>query len=630
MSKPQSINSYAWQLLAITFIAFLVRVYLIDAQPLSGDEAFTIITWTSSSPAELLSHIAQIDPQPPLALFSYYIWLKTIGSTEFAARLLSVLVSVITVPCTTTLAALLFNRRTALLTGILSALNPFQLQVAQDVRPYALWICLSTMSAIFSSRVYASNNISPRKWAQFTAISIASIFTFYLQGLVMVAQNYLALFNGLQRPLKWWLGWIASQLLVGGMLGAWLLAGGFQNSTYQPTATTPDLLPTLATLLIGNTNPYQAYLQPMLGILVLASAIMLWAKTRHFSVVFIATNIVVPFALLTTLTLATRQGFFRARYIGAISPYLVILIAATIQISIQRSTTRFIATIILATMLISSAITIINYHFNPQYAKAPPWQSLMAYLDHEASESDIIIQNYPDPAFSYYYQGSARTTIIPSSAHPEPITTGKQLKQAISNTDYVWFLPVPSQAWDDRQVVDMWMHENLQFISETWIGQFHLFRYAQWNPELTAIGKSTYIIFNNVARLDGYRITQQRTSYTAGDTITIELFITPLNQTSTDLTMFVHLIHSMQPTPPIAQDDHPPQHARLTTRTWTPNHLIRDVATITLPSNTPPGDYLVVLGFYDPTTNLRIPLTNQINQPEPDGALVTTITIATR
>ncbi|NDJ54315.1 MAG: hypothetical protein GYB68_14685, partial [Chloroflexi bacterium] len=63
----------AWRLIglaALLLVGFALRLYRLEAQPLSGDEAYSVVVWTQTPPAELLSSIAlaTTEPHPPLAL----------------------------------------------------------------------------------------------------------------------------------------------------------------------------------------------------------------------------------------------------------------------------------------------------------------------------------------------------------------------------------------------------------------------------------------------------------------------------------------------------------------------------------------------------------------------------------
>ena len=76
------------------------------------------------------------------------IWLH-FGQSEFFIRSLSVLMAAATVPAIYWLAALLYDRRVALIAAVLLTFNAYQLRYAQEARSYALFVLLTTLSSAF-------------------------------------------------------------------------------------------------------------------------------------------------------------------------------------------------------------------------------------------------------------------------------------------------------------------------------------------------------------------------------------------------------------------------------------------------------------------------------------------------
>lgn len=82
----------------------------------------------------------------------------------------------------------------------------------------------------------------------------------------------------------------------------------------------------------------------------------------------------------------------------------------------------------------------------------------------------------------------------------------------------------------------------------------------------------------------------------------------PLTQ---DFTLFVHVLDAAGSL--VAQHDSAPVNGFLPTSAWRPALTVHDTTEITLPPDLPHGKYRVVVGFYDPTTLARLPVT----QPTP-------------
>ncbi len=114
-----------------------LRFFGLDAQPLWLDEAFSL--WVARLPVlEIPGWLVQIDHHPPLYYALLAGWISGLGTSEWALRSLSALLSVVAVPLTAVAARRLVGREAALVAAILVALAPFQVRYAQEARMYAL------------------------------------------------------------------------------------------------------------------------------------------------------------------------------------------------------------------------------------------------------------------------------------------------------------------------------------------------------------------------------------------------------------------------------------------------------------------------------------------------------------
>lgn len=624
----------------ILVIGFGLRIYRLDAQPLSGDEAFSVINWGQTSLGDLLGRIALIDPQPPIALLSFHGWTKLTGYTEFATRMFSVLASTTTIALAYRLGHELGNQKIGLVSATLCAVNPYQIWCAQDARGYSLWMATSAIAG-WAFLTFLRKPNQTQRAILYSLASAVSIYTFYLEGFLLVAQNLYA-FLKLRRSRQYLLRWISSQIGIALLLSPWILRPELWRSGYQPTAGQPDITLALQTLLMGNTLPtqlqtpltqhiYQTISPATLITLILIAAglVMLWLSPFKEGAGILTLLSLIPAILLATLTILTGKGYFRARYISASSLPLIITTAFMLLITFGDKTrhraahTTITAAIALGIATLDS-IGIWHYHFNPQFAKAPNWRGIVEVLNEQTRPTDLIIRNFPDPAFDYYYGGNTPYTLLPAQANADPVETAQTLESICAQHDYLWFLPVESPAWDRDQIVAAWLSTNAQFISEQWIGRSHLLQYTSWEAENDDITNPVRLTFGSAARLDGYRLTPPQPHWEAGETIYLELFWHPLAQTEESLTIFVHVLGPPNPegSPLWTQDDHPPQNGRISTQSWTIGELYRDVYKLVLPSNLQAGQYSVTVGLYNPETSERLPLGNNIRQAGPNEAIL--------
>jgi hypothetical protein len=109
-----------------------------------------------------------------------------------------------------------------------------------------------------------------------------------------------------------------------------------------------------------------------------------------------------------------------------------------------------------------------------------------------------------------------------------------------------------------------------------------------------------------------------------GTAITARLFWQAQDWLSTDFTAFVHIVGPDGRL--AAQMDKPPLDGFLPTSTWYPGQRVVDEFTMTLPNDAAPGVYTLYTGFYDPTTQARLPI-SQGEQAVGDAFVVGTVTV---
>jgi hypothetical protein len=616
----------------------VLHIWQLDAQALSGDEAFSIINWTRTSLDYLLKTIAVIDPQPPIALLSLFGWVRLVGDSVFAARMLSVLFSLIAVAATYAIARPLLGRRTALIAMTIVAVNPFQLWYAQDIRSYAPWIGFSALTLACLVRAFRRPS-SRANWFIYILFAILSAYAYYLEAFMLIVHNLYALTHIItQRKLI--RPWILSQLTIAVALAPWYLPQFIRGGGYQPTAGGPQPILALQTFLTGSTLPPAVAhftlipsLPPLLTILIViliaTALIFLWQHYSLTTSILLTSASLLPTIALALLAMFTGKGYFHPRYVAASVIPLIIAVASLSSIPKRQFPYTYLAYSAPALLLLLSAISIFAYRTDPTMAKAPPWPQIIETLNEQAAPGDLILRNYPDPAFSYYYTGSIDVETLPAGENLPSDQTIAQLSELASQHDYIWFMPVESAAFDRDRVVATWLQQNAQPISEQRIGPTILLQYTLWDRVEPAHRFDTTPTFTDTVSLIGYRITPPTQHWDRSITLFIELFWNPIASSAAPLTFYVHLIGPLSPTntPLWAQDDQPPQDGRLNTTTWLPDQPFRDVYQITIPSDAAPGAYWLTTGLYDPTTGDRITLESDASLIDTNSANIVSFTL---
>ncbi|MCL4489737.1 MAG: glycosyltransferase family 39 protein [Chloroflexi bacterium] len=107
---------------------------------------------------------------------------------------------------------------------------------------------------------------------------------------------------------------------------------------------------------------------------------------------------------------------------------------------------------------------------------------------------------------------------------------------------------------------------------------------------------------NSAIALAGFSLDPQKVQ--AGNPLELTLFWKGVQPVSRDYTVFVHLLDSSGRI--VAQNDHQPQNGEYPTSLWDAGEQVQDVATLTVPTESPAGKYQIEVGLYDPNTLQRL------------------------
>jgi hypothetical protein len=108
-------------------------------------------------------------------------------------------------------------------------------------------------------------------------------------------------------------------------------------------------------------------------------------------------------------------------------------------------------------------------------------------------------------------------------------------------------------------------------------------------------------------------------SLVAGDDVVVALEWTAEQAPSRDYTVFVHLLNHQGEI--VTQADGPPRSGDFPTSAWRPGDRVPDRRLLTIPPNTPAGDYNLAAGMYEPDTLDRLPARDSANEPWPENAV---------
>ncbi len=187
-------TSWRLPLGAVLVVGFLVSVVSVGRPSLSLDES--VSTWLAYSPWHVFTQtVLHREPNMSLYYLSLRGW-KAVASTVFGhgagaetiVRTFSVAASVGALAVIMVVTCRLFDRRTALVCGLLLAVDPLVVMFAQDARGYALSLLLvSASSALFVRGIREPSGWG--LWLGYAVVSALAAYTNFWAALVPLAHG---------------------------------------------------------------------------------------------------------------------------------------------------------------------------------------------------------------------------------------------------------------------------------------------------------------------------------------------------------------------------------------------------------------------------------------------------------
>lgn len=412
------------ELVVVTFLGTLLRVYRVGDQGFWIDEVFMITMATERSLSELLFVVPQFEPHPPLYNVFMWAWVGIFGTSEIAMRSSSVLFSIATIPLVYLLVRRLFGRSTTGIVGAFVAVSPFQIWYAQEARMYALLVLLTVAS--FYLLVGLTESYTRRTASGYVVVGVALAYLHIYGLFVLLAQ---VLFLGLQyigetdaevRPLRRLVGIYGS---IGLLTSPWtglLLHRLIAPEQYPADAAAwlqppePDVLFEAFSLLSFGvtqmTRPYNVLSHPpRLFLLVVAVPLVVLVGLKSMGefqterselrlvLLWLLVPMLVPFVISVTV-----RPIFQLRYIIVAAPAFLILVVRGIQ-SRSSMPVRYGLVVLILTGMV---VPLPGYYTEPHKDQ---WDDAAAYVSENAEPGDVVIVvpgwtwTGPSDGFRYYF-----------------------------------------------------------------------------------------------------------------------------------------------------------------------------------------------------------------------------------
>ena len=347
-------------------------------QSLWGDEGFSAIL--SMKPFGEMIKIVANDTSPPLWNISEWLAFRLFGTGEPVIRALSLFFFLITVFFVYKIGALIWNKKTGLLAGLLTALNPFFFTYAFEGRMYSIMAAGVAGSFYFFLKILKSKKPSKESLVGYVAFTLWALYSHHFAIFSVITQGlwflYDILFGNNKAGRRIFKGFVFVAL---GYI-PWLLplynqftkvAGGFWLG--RPDA--KDLTFLLGEYLgAGVKHDLSFYALPLtLGVLIFRR----WGKKKKENLI-LASWFLIP-VLLTWGISQVFQPIFFNRYLLYTIPGAMILVA---------SNRTKISNILIGAVIILYAMVDWFYFTNP--AKIP-FQNLAVFVKETRVENSLII-----------------------------------------------------------------------------------------------------------------------------------------------------------------------------------------------------------------------------------------------
>ncbi len=328
-------NTLAIDVVVVASVALVLGLIRLGTPSFWVDEAFT--AWrTEQSYAEL------IEGYHWLYQTIVNVWATFAGTSEWSLRFLSVIGAMLACALLVVLARMFFDRRIALLSGLLLATSPFLVKWSQQARGYTLLVSLSVLSTILLVR--ALDRGSRPAWALYGLAFAAVVVWHPIAGAVLVPAQLALAAQRRDRLLPHGLLAAVIVLALGGVWTGQIL----ERSTGEGPGGV-DWLTTPSPETAAHTFLDVSGAAGLGALLAVAGFVVLWRVGRSGVSAWLAAWAVAPFAL--ALLALPLKPLFLDRYLITAAPAFALLGGVALGSLRVRPRTVCLAVVVLATAL---------------------------------------------------------------------------------------------------------------------------------------------------------------------------------------------------------------------------------------------------------------------------------------
>ncbi|MBI2861629.1 MAG: glycosyltransferase family 39 protein [Chloroflexi bacterium] len=600
--------------LAISGLAFALRLFRLDIQSLWYDEGVSVVL--AGRDILQIARDTATDIHPPLYYWLLHFWIAITGNSEFAVRFLSLASGVLAVTLIYQLGRHLVSPAGGLVAAVLMAASPLLVFYSQEARMYAQAVALSALSALLCWRVLEGGQRRLIDWLAFILASLALLYTHYFGAAVLAFENayfFLRLFPNRRLLLPW----LAAQAAIVLAFVPWLLQISTTRFAYYSSGQTMPWLEVVRRLFndfsFGPAMPASATVT-ILSLATLGFGALALALQNPQRLLFLGAYLFVPWAALATYGL--QPAAYSPKFALVAAPAFFALLASGVEGAARWAARGFrrwrlgiaTGTIVAAFLIVAWALLAargLHAVYYDQRLARDNYRGLAAFITALERPSDAIVLNAPGQIdiFGYYYHGQLTEYPLPQQRPIDEAATGSQLSQIAQAHDRIWVVLWAEPESDPNRFIEHWLDRTGYKAIDRWYGGVRLALYQMDGgglPQETAAGLS----FGDAILLERYRLGTSTLS--PGEVLPLTLFWQATQPISQRYTVFAHLIDEQEYL--WGQRDSEPNVGAQPSNTWKVGEPVMDRLGVLALPGTPPGQYRLEIGLYDPTTGQRLPI----------------------
>jgi hypothetical protein len=595
-------------LLGILLFAFALRVWNLDANGLSYDEAATVMM-ARAAPVEIVAfHWNAAFEHPPLWQLLMHLWTRLSGANEFALRFLPAAAGTAIVALSWALCQRIWQdeRYARLFAALLTALSPTLLLYSQEARMYSLVVAIALALLILATLL-----VERPTWGTVTAFVLLGWLVLGLHYYSLILFGVITLYFGVEwmrgRAERGPLLLVAVAVAVTPLV-IWLAGSpGFRTTLNdvlrfaggERTPASRYFDEIWRDLSYGSVRwqPAQSVVGYLLLPVALVGILVAWRKSPNgWLIVF---TIVLP--MIVSLV---AFGAIATRYILFVLP--LILIVSSLAVA-WLAAFHWLAGVVAAALALIPAFFGL-YHYETAYDKSQ-YREMAAVLAAQAGSSDLVLLEGPRQHLLYKVYGPIDVAWepVPNVELPDfwpinappvvPDETDDQIQRALQKHGEIFLVLSAENEVDKGEFVPKYLRAvSFREQCRDWL-DVRLCRYRSPGSVAMAPTIRLDLSWDGWLHADGVATGESRSGIDGSRTLPVRIDWRASTKPLRDLTVSLRLQNEAGET--VAQEDDLPIGPLLPPSTWSAGDEKPGYFVLTLPPAERGGMYELLVSVYD-------------------------------